>query len=511
MRSRLCLSVVLLSAGCFNPEPPTGEGLDTDSGGDESSSGGTSDPTGPGTDSTDPTVAETDTAQDTDDSTETGAADPVCGDGMVEGDEVCDDGVNDGAYGGCSDDCSALAAHCGDGEVSDDEACDDGVNDGSYGGCNDDCSLAAYCGDGSMDAGDELCDEGEANENGSGCNLDCTTSGTVLFESMQTGLSFCDGAFSTPARFDAEGNGLVAATGYCGDDSQLLQAFSPSLDVVETFDLLLPDTPTRQAAMMGDKWVLGAGNCNYGVVDGMLTEACGTERITGQSALGRVGMLGYFALDYGGPLALFPPESPSMGDAPLWEAMPPTPGFYEYTWNSAAAGPNDSILVIGQRYQPGNGDRVALLAQFTGAGNLVDTNTYAAVEDFTSIATGPDGTPLLYSRIPYGEPGYPGGFLTQLNAAFGVVWTIQLPNPGDVQIAVDSSGAPLILLEDGNGNGAYELRKLDRDNGDALWSVGLPQAGNDTRISVGPDDYTWVTAGGYGPMGAQLWVGRVTP
>src|SRR5690606_39154526 len=44
-----------------------------------------------------------------------GPALPVCGDGVVEGDEVCDDGVNDGSYGGCSPDCTALAPHCGDG------------------------------------------------------------------------------------------------------------------------------------------------------------------------------------------------------------------------------------------------------------------------------------------------------------------------------------------------------------------------------------------------------------
>lgn len=84
-----------------------------------------------------------------------------------------------------------------------------------------------------------------------------------------------------------------------------------------------------------------------------------------------------------------------------------------------------------------------------------------------------------------------------------------MPNPGQVQLAVDSSGAPIVLLEDGNG--AYELRKLDRTDGSTFWSVGLPNADNDTRIAVGPDDYVWVTAAGYGAMGGQLWVGRVSP
>jgi cysteine-rich repeat protein len=37
---------------------------------------------------------------------------------------------------------STCDSRCGDGIVTLDEACDDGVNDGSYGGCNPDCSRA---------------------------------------------------------------------------------------------------------------------------------------------------------------------------------------------------------------------------------------------------------------------------------------------------------------------------------------------------------------------------------
>lgn len=85
-------------------------------------------------------------AQHTDESTtteqpsdETTAA-TVCGDGEVEGDEACDDGVNDGAYGGCLADCSAPVGRCGDGvtQASGGEACDDG-NDVDGDGCNLDC------------------------------------------------------------------------------------------------------------------------------------------------------------------------------------------------------------------------------------------------------------------------------------------------------------------------------------------------------------------------------------
>lgn len=513
MRRAATLSSLLLSVGCFNPESPVGEGLDTETDGMEST-GSTSSPNstsdGPPTSSPTTGVNTTQADEDTGEPTTEGS-DPQCGDGNVEGDEVCDDGVNDGGYGGCESDCSAFGPSCGDAEVTDDETCDDGVNDGSYGGCTDDCGFAAFCGDGAVN-GDELCDDGDDNENGLGCNIDCTTSGTVVEESTQTGLTFCDGAFATPAQFTPAGNALVAATGYCGGDAQLLQEFSPSLEILQTFDVLMPDTPAENATLVGDRWVLSASNCNYAIEsDGSFTEACSNQRITGQASLDSVGKLGYIGLDYGDQLALFGPGSPTADDAPVWTAEPPAPGFYIYNWYGAAAGPNDSVLVVGRREQENTGDLEALMVQYTAAGNVADTNTYAAISQFSEIATGADGTPLVYSFINFGEPGYPGGVLTQFNEAFGVAWTQQLPTPGQVQLAVDSTGAPIVLLEDGNGNGAYELRKLDRTDGSTVWSVGLPNADNSTRIAVAPDDYIWVTAGGYGPMGGQLWVGRVSP
>lgn len=515
MRIRLCLSAVLLSGGCFNPEPPLGEGLETESdtdGRDETTDGQTSgNPSGPGTDTndSDPTTGD-DTEGDTEEPDPTEGNDPVCGDGEVEGDEVCDDGVNDGSYGGCAEDCSAEGPFCGDGDVTDDEACDDGVNDGSYGGCNDDCTVAAFCGDGSVDGDNELCDEGDANENGSGCNIDCTTSGTLLFESTQTGLMFCDGAFGSAAEFSSEGNAFISATGYCGQDSQLLQEFSPELDIVQTFEVLLPQTPINETTMVGDKWVMSASGCNYAIEDGMFTEACGDNRLSGRSSLETIGAPGFLALDYN-RLGMYGPMAPNMGDAPLWEVTPPEPGFYEYFWYRAAPGPNDSILVVGQRQQESNGAEVGLLLQYTAAGNEADTNTYAAVTEFNEIATGPDGAPLLYTRIGFGDPGYPGGILTQMNVALGVSWSLQLPDPGNIRLAIDSTGAPLVLLEDGNGNGAYELRKLDPSDGSTVWSAAMPEAGYESRIAIAPDDYIWVSAAGYGPQGGQLWVGRVSP
>ncbi len=97
----------------------------------------------------------------------------VCGDGTLGGPEVCDDGTNDGAYGGCLMDCSALGPRCGDAEVNGPEACDDG------------------------NAVD-----------GDGCNLDCVVSGAPLWTQSYTGED-AGNAIAHGAVVDAEGNVVI--------------------------------------------------------------------------------------------------------------------------------------------------------------------------------------------------------------------------------------------------------------------------------------------------------------
>jgi fibro-slime domain-containing protein len=66
----------------------------------------------------------------------------TCGDGVVASDEVCDDGKNDGSYGGCQPGCKARGPFCGDGHLDPTEACDDGALNGTLtGGCTVTCQL----------------------------------------------------------------------------------------------------------------------------------------------------------------------------------------------------------------------------------------------------------------------------------------------------------------------------------------------------------------------------------
>jgi cysteine-rich repeat protein len=116
----------------------------------------------------------------------------VCGDGYLDEGEVCDDGVNDGAYGGCATDCLSRAAHCGDGILNGIEACDDGVNHGAYGSCTYDCSSSmGYCGDGLL-SGPELCDDGANDNSYDGCDTDCLALGPRCGDGLANGPEFCD-------------------------------------------------------------------------------------------------------------------------------------------------------------------------------------------------------------------------------------------------------------------------------------------------------------------------------
>jgi fibro-slime domain-containing protein len=89
-----------------------------------------------------------------------------CGDGIVAGNEQCDNGKNDGSYGTCNPVCT-FAPYCGDDKVQNPpEQCDDGSNLAVYGSgageCGPGCKWAPYCGDG-VKNGPEACDNGMAN------------------------------------------------------------------------------------------------------------------------------------------------------------------------------------------------------------------------------------------------------------------------------------------------------------------------------------------------------------
>ena len=98
----------------------------------------------------------------------------VCGNGVVQGAEECDDGSNnsDSQPDACRTDCRL--SYCRDGVIDSDEECDDGSNNSDLipDRCRTDCTNAG-CGDGLIDfmSGD-YCDDGNTTD-GDGCSSDC--------------------------------------------------------------------------------------------------------------------------------------------------------------------------------------------------------------------------------------------------------------------------------------------------------------------------------------------------
>ena len=95
----------------------------------------------------------------------------VCGDGVLDPGEECDEGLANADDAPCSSDC--VAAFCGDGLLQPalGEECDDGPENSNDGACTVACETAK-CGDGLLWEGVETCDLGDNNK--SGGYGDCT-------------------------------------------------------------------------------------------------------------------------------------------------------------------------------------------------------------------------------------------------------------------------------------------------------------------------------------------------
>ena len=242
---RLTVLAVLL-AGC--PAYPVMSGAAESETGSSSSDDDAGPPGGvpTGTDTDDPPGPDT-TGEATSTGASTGSVGAVvCGDGVVDPEEGCDEGVGNGPNAACTDACQPNV--CGDGDVhAGVEACDEGADNVDTGYCRSDCQLGVCgdgfvfaalevcdagkangpiygqcdanctinrCGDGELDVGLEECDEGEQNGPGgdgevAGCGLDCGFSGRRIFLSSQ----FFTGAMGTRAGADLACETMAYAAG----------------------------------------------------------------------------------------------------------------------------------------------------------------------------------------------------------------------------------------------------------------------------------------------------------
>jgi cysteine-rich repeat protein len=285
------------------------ETAETDpTGQDETGTTGTS---GPSTTGDETTTDESTTGDDTDGTTTgdpgtTGEPDPsaVCGDGMVEGDEACDDAELNGVSGmsDCLADCtftvcgdgflglpgteecdqgdenaddaactaSCAIAVCGDELVGPGESCDDGAKGSDV--CTPACALAS-CGDGIIQAGEDCDDENDVSTDA--C-INCV-SASCGDGVVEAGEEQCD---------DGAGNAsepIVCAYGVTDDDCTYCAASSCSVE--QGITSFCGDGEIQ--AVSGESCDDGAGNtnsaptCAYGVEEDDCTycdaTSCSTE------------------------------------------------------------------------------------------------------------------------------------------------------------------------------------------------------------------------------------------
>ena len=177
MHTARLLTCILLSA-CLRGDPDAPTSMDTSATGSETSSG-----TSHGESTSSSSEVQTTMVEACDEDPACGPGEDVetcpeqcgvCGDGVVSGEEACDQGEANQSYWGeqppedaCSETCTKEVGWCGDGVLNGEEGCDNGSNsDPAYGeklpagGCAVGCVVPGYCGDGEKN-GEEGCDEGK--------------------------------------------------------------------------------------------------------------------------------------------------------------------------------------------------------------------------------------------------------------------------------------------------------------------------------------------------------------
>ena len=152
----------------------------------------------------------------------TAPATPVCGNGIREGTEQCDDGNTqngDTCSGTCQN--TSVTPVCGNGIREGAEQCDDG-NTNTNDGCSNTCRLPV-CGNGIRE-GSEACDDGNV-QNGDLCTSSCRIPGvtSVCGNGIREGGEDCD-------------DGNTSNTDTCSTSCRLIQIINNPACRVQAFD-----------------------------------------------------------------------------------------------------------------------------------------------------------------------------------------------------------------------------------------------------------------------------------
>lgn len=193
----------------------------------------------------------------------------VCGNGVEEPGERCDDGPRNGSYGLCAADCSGVGSQCGDSRVDGDyELCDEGALNGTYGHCSAACNgPAAFCGNGFTEPeGGEVCDDGERNGGYGYCKTDCKAMGPACGDGVADDpFELCDLGVLNGTPDCPEDCGGTTAT--CGDGHKDRGEGCDDGERNGTYGSCASDC-SGVGASCGDGIVQKPERCDEGVVNG---------------------------------------------------------------------------------------------------------------------------------------------------------------------------------------------------------------------------------------------------
>lgn len=402
---------------------------------------------------------------------------PVCGDGVVDDGEVCDDGVNDGSYGGCMPECATLAPHCGDEVLQPVEDCDDG-DDENADGCNVDCVVS----------GSELWTESysaagsyvlDANAVATGPDDDVYVAGSVDTGSgIEAWIRRLDldgnaiwvenyaddyGDETVGAGIDVDGAGIVYAGGLAITGSGVsgidgwLRAYDVDASLVfshgaqiEIDDVAVSDD--GNASFVGSYWLFD-GNITTrrfsaagaelwtDVVDGLALGGPEGQAIAVDTEESLLVLANYAPLDADSSTIVWLRKYDANGTV-LWTRILDE-GLEAY---SVATGPNNEVAIAGDalgnwiRLYDQDGDE-----QWTVLGDPQQATEYRGVtidDDGNVVAAGVEANV---------------GTVRKLSSIGTQLWSVEIPEFTPTDVAVDSQQN---ILVSGNGDGDGWVRKL---------------------------------------------------
>lgn len=178
-----------------------------------------------------------------------GGPDPKCGDGVIEGGELCDDG-NNLPGDGCEPDCTIQGDEkCGNGIVDPWEECDDG-NLIPGDGCEPTCLMTPVCGDGIAQSGEE-CDDGN-DQPGDGCE-DCKVvpGRPECGDGIVQGWEACDDGNAEPGD-GCEPDCTLTPAGSTGEPGTTTDAPTTGAPTTDAPDVTSSTGPTQMPSTSAD-------------------------------------------------------------------------------------------------------------------------------------------------------------------------------------------------------------------------------------------------------------------